>query len=350
MEQICLKIFQVKAGDCISLRYKGFDEKYHNIFIDCGYSGTFDKTLDKEIIGLKSRKERIDLFVLTHTHQDHIGGISKFIKKYGEDDIVDQFWFNGGRLLINFNISSKISVNQGFELEKYLIKTKKCNTEKIVYKIKEHEIYGAEIKVIGPTIETLDKFLNTWNKDYSIFSEKITTQMCDWNIDIADFDLDKFEEDSDEDNKSSIAFIVYINNTYDKNSKKILFLGDAFPNQIAQNLSDMGYSEENRLNLDYVKISHHGSKGNTSDNLLDIIDCSKFIISTNGTNRDKFPHKETFARILRHPLRDKNKKIKFIFNYDTVELRSIFKEYEYGDFNFECSYPEKGDNHNAILI
>lgn len=50
MEQICLKIFQVKAGDCMNLRYKGNDEKYHNVFIDCGYSGTFDKTLDKEII------------------------------------------------------------------------------------------------------------------------------------------------------------------------------------------------------------------------------------------------------------------------------------------------------------
>ena len=122
--------------------------------------------------------------------------------------------------------------------------------------------------------------------------------MCDWNVDIIDFDLNKYEKDSDEDNKSSIAFIVHISDKDNKNGKSILFLGDAFPDHIAQNLSDMGYSKENRLNLDYVKISHHASKGNTSDNLLDIIDCSKFIISTNGTNRDKFPHKEAFARIL----------------------------------------------------
>jgi len=350
MEQACLKIFQVNAGDCISFRYKGIDEKYHNIFVDCGYSGTFDRTLNKEIIDIKFRNERIDLFILTHTHQDHIGGITKFIKKYGQDDIVDQYWFNGGRLLCNFNMSSKISVNQGYELEKYLIKTGKCNTEKIMYKTKEHKIFGAEIQVIGPTIETLDKFLNTWNKDYSMIGEKITTEMCDWNIDIADFDLNKYEEDNDDDNKSSIAFIFNINYEANTNSKKILFLADSSSKEISKNLMDMGYSKEDRLALDYVKLSHHASKGNTSDELLDIVECSKFIVSTNGRNRDKFPHKETFARILRHPLRDKSKKIEFIFNYDTAELRSIFKEYEYKDFNFECSYAKKGENSVEIFI
>lgn len=349
MEQICLKIFQVNAGDCISIKYRGEDEKYHNIFIDCGYSGTFDRTLNKEIIDIKSKNERIDLFVLTHTHQDHIGGVTKFIRKYGQDDIVDRYWFNGGRLLVNFEISNKISVNQGYELEKYLIQTGKCNVKKIIYGIEEHEIFGAKIQIVGPNIEDLDKFLKTWNEDYSIFSEKITTHMCDWNKDIADFDLNKYQEDGDEDNKSSIALIFHMN-ADNKNSKKILFLADSSANVIAKNLKKMGYSKENRLKLDYVKLSHHASKGNTSDDLLDVIECSKFIISTNGTNRDRFPHKETFARILRHSLRDKAEKIEFIFNYDTKELRSIFKEYEYKDFNFECSYAKKGLNYSEIFV
>lgn len=349
MEQIILKIFQVNAGDCISLKYKGNDEKFHNIFIDCGYSGTFDRTLNNEIIDIKCKKERIDLFILTHTHQDHIGGITKFIKKYGQDDIVDRFWFNGGRLLLNTETSNKVSVNQGYELEKYLIKTGKQNNQKIIYGIEDQKIFGAKIKIVGPRVEDLDKFLKSWNKDYSIFSEKITTNMCDWNMEIADFDLDKFEEDGDDDNKSSIAIIFEIN--YDKkNSKKVLFLGDSSPNVIAKNLSDMGYSKENRLKLDYVKLSHHASKGNTSDDLLNVIDCNRFIISTNGTNRDKFPHKETLARILRHPLRDKKEKVEFIFNYDTVEIRNIFKKHECQDLNFECLYPRGGVTYYELCL
>lgn len=351
MEQIILKIFQVNSGDCISLKYKGDDEKFHNIFIDCGYSGTFDRTLNKEIIDIKCKKERIDLFILTHTHQDHIGGITKFIRKYGQDDIVDRFWFNGGRLLLNHETSNKVSVNQGYELEKYLIQTGKQNIQKIIYGIENYKIFGAKIQIVGPRVEDLDKFLKSWNKDYSILSEKITTNMCDWNMEIADFDLNKIEEDEDDDNKSSIALIFEIN--YDnKNSKRVLFLADSSPNVIAKNLSDMGYSKENRLKLDYVKLSHHASKGNTSDDLLNLIDCNRFIISTNGTNRDKFPHKETFARILRHPLRDKKKKVEFIFNYDTVELRNIFKKHECQDpdLNFECLYPRDGVTYYELCL
>ena len=36
------------------------------------------------------------------------------------------------------------------------------------------------------------------------------------------------------------------------------------------------------LKIDYVKVSHHGSKANTNDELLSLLDCNNFIISANG--------------------------------------------------------------------
>lgn len=339
-----IKIFAVNSGDCMSIKYKGTDDKYHNIFIDCGFAGTFASTLEKEVIDIKSKGETIELFVLTHTHQDHIGGISRFIKKYGNDDIIDKYWFNGGRLLLNLDESPKISINQGYELEKYLIKNKNGNKDKIVFKRNDEDIFGAEVCVIGPNEEVLNKFLSTWSKDYSILGEKISTALCDWGIDIKDFNLEIFDEDDCDDNKSSIVLLFTFNN------KKILFLGDSAPSEVVKSLRVMGYSKENRLKLEYLKVSHHASRGNTSNELLEIIDCNKFIISTNGANSYKFPHKETFARILRHELRDINEKIQFIFNYDTNEIRSIFKESDYEEFNFECIYPKMGENFSEISI
>ncbi|PWX16592.1 hypothetical protein CYK66_09150 [Clostridium perfringens] len=298
-----IKVFAVNSGDCISIKYKGSDGKYHNIFIDCGFARTFASTLEKEVIDIKSNGEKIDLFILTHTHKDHIGGISEFIKKYGTDDIVDKYWFNGGRLLLNLDKSPKISINQGYELEKYLIENKNGNEDKIVFKRNNEDIFGAEICVIGPNEEVLNKFLSRWNKDYSILSEKISTSLCDWGIDISDFNLETFDEDDCYDNKSSIVLLFAFNN------KKILLLGDSAPSEVVKSLKSLGYSKENRLKLEYLKVSHHASRGNTSNELLEIIDCNKFIISTNGANSYKFPHKETFARILRHELRDINKKL-----------------------------------------
>lgn len=329
----------------MQIKYYDNEQKGHNILIDCGYAGTFGSTLQNAINELKGNNEKIDLFVLTHPHQDHIGGMNHFINKYGQDDLVNQYWFNGGKFLINIPNSNMVSIDQGFELDKLLINTKRSNAEKIVYGTDIVDIYGATIKVIGPSKTVLEQFLEKYREyDYGVSVDKITTEVCDWNIDIEEFDLDQYDADDSDENQTSISFILNIK------GKSIMFLGDSHANDIAQNLMDMKYTKVNRLHIDYMKISHHASRGNTSDELLDLVCCNKFIISTNGTNRDKFPHKEVFARILRHPLRNIKKKITFIFNYDTPEIRSIFKEHEYIKYNFECIYPREGENNVAIYL
>ena len=63
-----------------------------------------------------------------------------------------------------------------------------------------------------------------------------------------------------------------------------LMLGDAFPNEIEAYLRGKGYSEENKLAVDFVKVSHHGSRNNISNTLLDIIDCVNYLISPLDSN------------------------------------------------------------------
>jgi len=77
----------------------------------------------------------------------------------------------------------------------------------------------------------------------------------------------------------------------------VLLGADAFPSRVAASLRTLGYSPERRLKLDLLKLSHHGSKGNTSPELLALIDCTRFAISTNGTQHSH-PDPETIARIL----------------------------------------------------
>ena len=59
----------------------------------------------------------------------------------------------------------------------------------------------------------------------------------------------------------------------------------------------MGYSKQNKLKVDIVKVSHHGSKDNTSNELLELIECNKFLISTDGKQHGH-PDKEALARII----------------------------------------------------
>jgi hypothetical protein len=117
----------------------------------------------------------------------------------------------------------------------------------------------------------------------------------------------------------------------------MLFLADSFPSVVLQTLKEMGYSSTNRLSVDFVKLSHHGSKRSYSPELLEIIDCSRFIILANGVTHS-LPNKWTLAQILAKK-RDNGNKIEFVFNDDTDKLRHIFSVDErIEQYNFKCSY------------
>ena len=64
-----------------------------------------------------------------------------------------------------------------------------------------------------------------------------------------------------------------------------------------------------RLEVGAVKIAHHGSKANTDEALLNLIDSRKYLISTNGA-QFRHPDKECLARIVKFAKPDE-----IYFNY-----------------------------------
>lgn len=135
--------------------------------------------------------------------------------------------------------------------------------------------------------------------------------------------LNEFKEDDAVHNGSSIAFILEIED------KKMMFLGDAHPSVIVDSLKQLRYSKDRKLKIDLMKVSHHGSKANTSDELLDMIECDKFIISTDGSKHG-LPNKETIARIV-----NKHEKCKIYFNYPKL-IDDVFNEDELRSEQFEA--------------
>jgi hypothetical protein len=77
-----------------------------------------------------------------------------------------------------------------------------------------------------------------------------------------------------------------------------LFAGDGHAPQIetsVQRLLDARGLE--RLRLDAFKMSHHGSARNNSLSLLELLDCPRYLISTNGS-RHHHPDPAALARAL----------------------------------------------------
>ncbi|MGI3200864.1 hypothetical protein ACRJ4W_24940 [Streptomyces sp. GLT-R25] len=69
-------------------------------------------------------------------------------------------------------------------------------------------------------------------------------------------------------------------------------------------------AEGGRMHVDLLKVAHHGSDHNLSNELLDLIDCDRYLISTSGARHDH-PNEIAIARILKHGGVEKE----LVFNY-----------------------------------
>jgi hypothetical protein len=96
----------------------------------------------------------------------------------------------------------------------------------------------------------------------------------------------------------------------------------------------MGYSEERKLEVDIVKLSHHGSRKNTSPELLKLIECEKYIVSTDGS-RHGLPDKESLARVIHN---NKDRKTQFFFNFSNRVTNKIFLTEDQEMYSFEIFF------------
>ncbi|MDR0824203.1 MAG: hypothetical protein LBN74_03865 [Prevotella sp.] len=65
------------------------------------------------VLCIKSQNEFIDLLILTHVDDDHIGGVLKWFEQdVDAKDLVKKVWFNSGRLI--FEYFKQIEIEENF--------------------------------------------------------------------------------------------------------------------------------------------------------------------------------------------------------------------------------------------
>lgn len=333
-----IRFLQAFNGDSIWISFVK-NEKPINILIDGGTSTTYsfkdkkdgkvkDGDLKKLIDCIKFRNEKLDLVILTHIDDDHVDGFLKwFSKDEAAIDSIGEIWFNSGRTIkrylndkeseihtVRFKEQTTLtSVKQGVDFENYILK-KEVWDERI---IKQGDVISwneISFQILSPSKEKLDKLLKEWGKK-APQSLTNTSRKEDYKKPIDELlNEDVFDEDKDPYNGSSIAFIL----TNDK--KNYLFLGDSHPSEIVTSLKNMKYSKENKLTVEVFKLSHHGSKKNSSRELLELVHTCNYVISTNG-DLHNHPDKATIARIIGN-----NPKARIYFNYPGLISKLILEE------------------------
>ena len=326
-----LRVLKAAHGDCLWVRY-GEGGMCTNIIIDSG-PPVFYREFKDLINRIKARNESVDLLVITHVDDDHLGGFSHWVTLEENDtSIVKALWFNTGNQIkghLNnqkfedkeFSIrftkhAPEYTVQMGIEALQCIIK-RGINIMPIVRAGYTININGAEISVLSPSDSDLERLLEEWEKYSDDLSFSSTASYAD--------DLnslmknDRFVSDTNPYNRSSISFI------FEYEGNKIAFLGDAHVSTILKEKDKLFGSDP--LSVTAMKLSHHGSSGNTNIKLLESIKTNNYIVSTNGSRGN--PDKKTIARLLRsNNMGDVN----LYSNYDWWSNKCIFTKSDFDEY------------------
>jgi len=305
----------------------------HLIMIDSGYKRQYEVAVKP----LLDKNDKLELLVMTHTDEDHVGGIVKLIESGAEkllQEKIRQVWFNWSS--IEYMIQDdKISVGQGMLLRDKLGELGMLHEADITTETPPSNIENSIINILSPSTSKLEKSKVKWKKE----ENKKISAYSDYHIPIEELLENEFVEDTSVWNGGSIAVLI------ESEGKRVLLLADSHPSVIIETLKSekFGCTSANPIKVDCVKVSHHGSKANTNFELLELIDCTDWVFCANYTKHG-FPHKECIARIIYHRRND-DQPTRLLFNHDRPTYDQVFgvDDNAMDRFNFKLIHLSRGN-------
>lgn len=383
--------FDAGIGDCNVIRLIKNDGTQYAIMVDCGKYTQAIKEYVRDVL-----HNHIDLLIATHIDGDHILGLTKMLNNH-EGLLVDNIWYNSYR---RTNIKARIELNeqqkkileqikqalpvefdainyreisntQGKSLAKAILEKEALyrvwRTDYITDQTKDFILPNGfgKIVLLGPKQEALlaieEKFKNTfdeyfmqiWNESIDCGEElqellirlidslqnrikKATVASIKEPIHNAAFvrnaAKDETLDDSDT-NYSSIAFML------ECNGHKIAMLGDAFASTIEDTIVKKYSDDEKPIACEAIKVSHHGSNGNNSKTLCNLISSHRFFIP--GGKGTEYPTWGTFGRIVESNKDEYPKLVVFSHTCDMTELINGLSGEDKADLGVETIITEQ---------
>jgi beta-lactamase superfamily II metal-dependent hydrolase len=343
-----IELLPAKQGDSIWIGY-GNKNDPRRIVIDGGTSGSTKPLVDK-IDALPRGHRQLELLVVTHVDADHIGGVLKFLETPKLGLAVRDVWFNAYKHLLEADetfgpaqgerlsadiVAGKVPWNAAFKGKGVKV------PDSGALPVKKLE-GGLELVVLGPTNEKLRLLKPVWIracKEAGIKPGKPKARPRPAGLEsFGPIDVDTladatFKEDPTEPNGSSIVLLLRYEGIV------VLLGGDGHPTVIEAGLKRLA-SGSNRVKLDAYKVAHHGSQNNISRSLLQRLECSRYLFSSNGAIYHH-PSREAVARVLKYA-RNGNRPTELVFNYRT-KYNSIWDSANLKQlWGYSTTFPDSG--------
>lgn len=146
-----------------------------------------------------------------------------------------------------------------------------------------------------------------------------------------------FSEDTGIANAASIAFLAEVND------KAVLVGGDARSDVLCDSIrSLLAQRNQSRLRLDAFVIPHGGSQRNLSRELLELVECDRYLVSTNGAVF-QHPNRETIARIITFGRATPDAPLTLVFNYRSQSTEVWSNPELQQRYRYTAIYPQQAD-------
>jgi beta-lactamase superfamily II metal-dependent hydrolase len=303
-----IELLPAGYGDAILVAYGDGATPQHHILIDAGQATT-SKAVLQRLAALRAAGGAIDLFVVTHIDNDHIGGALKLLADPAAAGMIQSIWFNGyvhldkaagllgpiqGEKLTKQIVDLGLDWNPGWPLPVQ----PDVGGPIVVTKPTTRELPGeATALVLSPTPQKLVRLQAEWDEvvskaglrpdqDAEEEPELLAPGLLGASLDdLADTPT---PIDTAAANGSSIAFV------FEYGGKRVLFGADAHPDVLTAAFAQLA---EKPYRLDACKLPHHGSKGNVTVGLIEALDCPLWLVSSNGV-RFRHPDDAALARVI----------------------------------------------------
>jgi len=346
-----LKLHTLRAhsGDCLILEFAKNNSKSKYILIDGGPRNVFKDYLEPYL--QKHPGIEFELAVGTHCDDDHIIGLSDLIDKMYSQGFskykiakIKEFWYNSLEEFLNSDDDKKNRMTRALESPKendpefdqnieqrivefmeldepeFVTRSYKSGIE-LLQKINDMKIpinkgFKKELvsldssnltrkfdeyltlEIIGPFQEQIDDLLEKWTKWVEKYGHKLRSR-----------DFRGVQKDRSAPNLSSIMFLA------EADGKTILFTGDAREDHIINGLRERNILTGETIEVDILKLPHHGSERNVSKEFFETVLAKTYIASGNGDHHN--PHANTLKMIAESA---KGRGVTIYLTYDSKDI------------------------------
>jgi beta-lactamase superfamily II metal-dependent hydrolase len=352
-----IEMLPAQQGDALWIEY-GDPTSPHRVLVDAGTPPTYQVVRDR-IRQLPEGARDIELFIVTHIDTDHIGGALRLL---ADDTLGFQpgdIWFNGWRQLpaatgadrlgpIDGEILSRLidrggwSWNGAFSGGAAMVGADgplpACQLAG-----------GMTLTLLSPGPEQLQDLKREWigvvrdaglDPNHPEATEETlravaarkgvrADRLGGGDVDVRKLAEAPFVPDRSVANGSTIAVLAEFN------GRSVLLGGDGFADVIAAAVRRLVQARGRRkLALDALKLPHHGSTHNLSTDLLSLLSCGRYLVSTSGAIFGH-PDREAVARIIVAGGADRA----LFFNYRTAVNALWDAPGLRREFGYEVTYP-----------